>query len=242
MIKKILLGKNGKKYYVSDIEKDMHTEYGYFKSADLKSSSGEIASNTGFKVRIFNPSFIDTYERIKRSAQIIPLKDMGAIIAYAGINKSSVIVDAGSGSGGLCCFLAQIAKKVTTYDIRDDHIAIVEENKKLFGLKNLTVKKGDIYQGVKEKNIDVLTLDVPEPWQAIETAKKILKVGCFIVSYSPSIPQTSDFVETIKKDREFTYLMTIEIIEREWEFIERRIRPMTQGIGHSGFLSFVRRV
>ena len=63
-----------------------------------------------------------------------------------------------------------------------------------------------------------------------------------MVSYSPTIPQVMDFVNESKKRDELVYLKTKEVIEREWEINERKVRPMSQQIGHSGFLSFVRKV
>ena len=63
-----------------------------------------------------------------------------------------------------------------------------------------------------------------------------------MVSYSPSIPQVIDFVNAVRKNESFVYLKTVEIIEREWEVEERRVRPKSKGIGHSGFLSFARKV
>ena len=85
-------------------------------------------------------------------------------------------------------------------------------------------------------------MDLPEPWKAINAAKKALKVGGFLVSYSPTIPQTQDFVNKINKDKDFVHVKTSEIIEREWEIDERKVRPKSQQIGHSGFISFTRRI
>ena len=243
-IKKILIAKNGKKFYAKDLENDLHTQYGFVKKDELKKSGDgdSVKSNTGKDFFIFAPSFIDVYRKIKRDAQIIPLKDVGYIISETGINRESVILDAGAGSGALSCFLAGIAREVITYEIREDFIEIVNKNIDFLNLKNIKVKNKNIYQDIDEKNIDVVTLDVPEPWNAIENCAKALKPGGFIVSYSPSVPQVADFVNSIKKNDSFVYLKTVEISEREWEVEDRKVRPKSQGIGHSGFLSFARKV
>jgi len=243
-IKKILVASGGKKFYVRDMDKDMHTQYGYIPSADLKKAKdgAKLVSNTGKEFGIFTPFFIDMYERIKRSAQIIPLKDLGSIITVTGISKNSKIVDAGAGSGALCCFLASIAKEVVTYEIRDDFFDIVKTNIENLGLKNIKIKKQDIYLGIDEKNIDAITLDLPEPWKAVPAAAKSLKTGGFVVSYSPTIPQVMDFVNSITTDGNFVYIKTIEIIEREWDVEGRKVRPKSQAIGHSGFLTFARKI
>jgi tRNA (adenine57-N1/adenine58-N1)-methyltransferase len=51
-----------------------------------------------------------------------------------------------------------------------------------------------------------------------------------------------DFVDKVRKNKNFAYIKTSEIIEREWEVEGRKVRPRSQAIGHSGFLSFVRRI
>jgi tRNA (adenine57-N1/adenine58-N1)-methyltransferase len=238
---KVLMNKNDK-FLVKDTSKDYHTKYGFFKKEDLKKNNSTINTNTNKKFSIFNPYFIDFYRKIKRNAQIIPLKDVGLIVAETGIDNKSKVVDAGSGSGALCCFLANIVKEVTTYEIREDFIEIVKKNIDYLGLKNVKIKNKDIYEGVDEKNVDLIVLDLPEPWKAIDSAKKALKFGGFLVSYSPCIPQTADFVNKINNDKDFVHVKTSEIIERGWEIDDRKVRPRSQQIGHSGFVSFVRRI
>jgi tRNA (adenine57-N1/adenine58-N1)-methyltransferase len=240
---KVLLNKHDK-FLIRDESKDFHTKHGFFKKEDIKKAKtgSKLISNTGKEFIIFNPYFIDLYRKIKRNAQIIPLKDIGLITAETGINNNSKVVDAGSGSGGLACFLASIVKEITTYEIREDFIEIVKKNIELLGLKNVKIKNKDIYESIDEKNIDLVVLDVPEPWKAIGSAKKALKTGGFLVSYSPSIPQSIDFVNEINKDKDFVHVKTSEIIEREWEIDGRKVRPRSQAIGHSGFISFTRRI
>ena len=238
---KVLISKNDK-FLVKDTSKDYHTKHGFFKKEDLKKSGKAIKANTGKEFSIFSPYFIDLYRKIKRNAQIIPLKDIGLIVAETGVNNKSKVVDAGAGSGALCCFLANIAKEVTTYEIREDFIEIVNYNIKFLNLKNIKIKNKDIYDGIDEKNVDLIVLDLPEPWNAIEAAKKALKAGGFLVSYSPTIPQTADFINKINKDENFVHVKTSEIIERNWEIDERKVRPKSQQIGHSGFVSFVRMI
>ena len=52
-------------------------------------------------------------------------------------------------------------------------------------MKNIKIKHKDIYNETEEEDIDVVTLDVPEPWKALENVSKALKPGGFLVSYSP---------------------------------------------------------
>ena len=243
-IKKVLVANGGRKFYVKDLDSDMHTQFGFISFKDMqKANDGDVLkTNTGKEMAIFTPSFMDLYEKIKRSAQIIPLKDIGLIISETGLSPDWKIIDSGSGSGALACFLAHLTPKgkVYTYDIREDHAKLCQENIELFGLKNITCKIHDAYKGFPQKNADLITLDLPEPWLAVNHAKEALKIGGFLVSYSPSVPQMADFVNSLPQG--ITHIKTIEIIEREWEVSGRKVRPVTAAIGHSGFLTFARRV
>ena len=71
---------------------------------------------------------------------------IGAIITETGINKDSKVLDAGSGSGALSCYLAHIVKEVITYDIEDTAIKTTRENIKFLDLKNIKIRKKDIYK------------------------------------------------------------------------------------------------
>ena len=240
---KILITKEGKEFYVKDSSKDYHCQYGFVKVKDLKKKDGSLVkTNTGKEMIVFSPSFIDSYKRIKRDAQIVTRKDIGLIIAETGVNRDSKVVDAGSGSGALACFLANICKEVVSYEIRRDFAKVVKKNKEFLGLKNLKINKKNVYKGIDERNVDLITLDLPEPWKALESSKKALKSGGFIVSYSPTIPQVIDFVNAVKKEKGFIHAKTVELIQREWEIDKRKVRPKTTQTVHTGFLSFVRRV
>ncbi|MGM5484722.1 MAG: tRNA (adenine-N1)-methyltransferase [Nanobdellota archaeon] len=236
-IKKILMTKEGRKFFIKDTNKDFHTQYGYISKDDFRKRRPK--TNTGKELSCFKPFFHDLYKKMKRGAQIIPLKDLAMIIAETGINNDTVVIDAGSGSGALSLYVAKFAKQVYSFDIREDHLKIAEENRKFLGIKNLKYEKHDIYESIPYKG-DVITLDVPEPWKVIDHAAKALRPGGFLVSYSPSIPQIADFVNSI--DERFVHLKTIEVSNREWEIDGRRVRPKTKGLGHSGFLAIIRRI
>ena len=239
-MEKILLEHGGKKFLVTG-EKDYHTQFGFFSAEDLKKPAGSvISSNTGIKATLAKASFLDTYEKIRRGAQIVPLKDLGTVITKTGMGKDSSVVDAGSGSGAVAIYLAHIAKKVVTYELREDFYELVKGNIGKLGVTNLDIKNKDVRQGIDEKDVDVVFYDLPDPWEAIEAAHSALRPGGFLVSYSPTVPQVMDFCEHLGE--KFLLLETIEILERQWEVTKRKVRPRSQQIGHSGFLTFARKL
>ena len=242
-ITKVLMTKEGRRFFIRGDE-DCHSQFGAVRKEDIAAAKDgtRLPTNTGKEMFLYSPFFRDLYSRIKRGAQIIPLKDIAAIVAETGIGKGSRVVDAGAGTGALACFLALLAKEVVTYDIRDDFIAIVGENIAFLQLDNITVKNKDIYGGIDEEDVDTITLDVPEPWKALPHAAAALKAGGFLVSYSPSITQTADFTNAVLDNPRFAHIKTFEIIEREWEISARKVRPVTAAIGHSGFITIARKL
>ncbi|MBW2993767.1 methyltransferase domain-containing protein [Candidatus Woesearchaeota archaeon] len=242
MIKKILITKNAKRFYVHDESKDLHTQFGMIKAKQLKRNKGKVKSNTGKEFFIMTPNFTDKFARIKRLAQIVTLKDIATIIIETGVNKESKIVDAGAGSGALACALANICKQVTTYEIRKPFIKIVKENKNLFALKNLKIKNKNIYKKIDEKNIDLITLDLPEPVKALNSAAKSLKVGGFLVAYLPQITQVIEFVKQVDKHKNLVYLKTLENIQRRWAIDGRIARPESMKRVHTAFIVFARKI
>ena len=184
--------------YVTDFSKDFHTKYGIISKKDLKKKDGSIVKTDRDKeFVIFTSQFADDFRKLKRAPQTIIPKDFGSIIAETGLGKNDTVVDAGTGAGALACALANVCKKVITYEIRDDHAEVAKENIKFLGIKNITVKNKDITKGIAEKNVDLITLDLPEPWEAIKAVQKSLKIGGWLVAYTPTITQASQFVEEI---------------------------------------------
>lgn len=183
------------------------------------------------------------HKKLKRGPQIITPKDASLILAYTAIEPGSKIVDAGTGSGFLAIFLAKYLKpgKVYTYEKDERFQKLAKENIATVGFeKFITLRKTDVTKGIKEKNVDLVTLDLKDANKAILHAKKSLKNGGQIVVYSPTIEHLSSSIGELKK-REFVDIKTVENIVREWKS-DYTIRPKTMGIMHTGFLTFARKI
>ncbi|MGC9005915.1 MAG: rRNA adenine N-6-methyltransferase family protein, partial [Candidatus Micrarchaeia archaeon] len=66
------------------------------------------------------PRLNDFLKKLKRGPAVVLPKDFGMIVAYSGVNRESTVVDIGGGSGFLALSLARIAKKVVTYERREE--------------------------------------------------------------------------------------------------------------------------
>jgi tRNA (adenine57-N1/adenine58-N1)-methyltransferase len=179
------------------------------------------------------------YKKLRRGPQVILPKDIGIIIAYSGVGKESVCVDAGTGSGWLTIGLARVCKHVYGYDIRDDFLKITKHNVDLVGVENVTLKNQDITKRIDEKNLDLVTLDLPNAEKALRNVKKALKPGGCVVGYFPNIEQVKRYVETLDK-LGFVDAYTIESIVRDILVRKEGSRPSTKGIWHTGYLTFAR--
>ena len=176
---------------------------------------------------------------MKRGPQVILPKDIGMIIAYSCVSKDSVCVDAGTGSGWLALSLARICKHVYSYEVREDFLKIAEKNRQILSLDNITFKNKDITKGISEREVDLVTLDLPSSERALRHAKKALKKDGVVVGYLPHTEQTSRFVAKLNA-LGFTDIHAIEVIVRDMLVREEGTRPSTKGIWHTAYLVFAR--
>ncbi len=184
-------------------------------------------------------NFADILKKIKRGPAILLQKDIGVILANTSIDKNSIVLDAGSGCGVLSINLARFVKKVYSYDVRKDFLEIAKENAKKFEIVNIVFRNKNVFEIIRDKNLDLITLDLKDPWMALGNCKKALKENGDLVVYLPNITQVHEFVN--KLDKDFKLEKVIENIQREWIVDERRARPENIGILHTGFLVFVRK-
>ncbi len=177
------------------------------------------------------------YKKLKRGPQVILPKDIGIIITYANVNKNSICIDAGTGSGWLSISLAKICKQVYSYEIKEEFIKIAEHNKKIENLENLIIRNNDITKKIFEKNVDVITLDLPNSEKVVRHAYKALKDNGYIVGYVLHMEQLKKFFNKLEKYK-FKNIICIENIMRDILVRKVGVRPSTKGIWHTGYLIF----
>lgn len=241
---RLLISKeDGRQFLISDVSKPYHSQFGMISIDDLKKPDGSvIKSNKGKEFVILSPSFIDVFKRLRKMPQSMPLKDIGFIIGEAGINQDSVVLDAGSGSGHLAAFLAHVVKKVFTYEVNHEYLENINANFKRLDLKNVELRIKDVREGFDETNVDLITLDMPDADKVVPHAVVALRIGGFLVNYSLTVTQMSEFVEAVRNDGHFVILKSSENLERLWVVEGRKVRPKNTPIGHSGFITVCRRI
>jgi tRNA (adenine57-N1/adenine58-N1)-methyltransferase len=193
------------------------------------------------KFTIVKPNILDLLKKAKRGPQVILPKDASVIISVTGCSPGWKVVDAGTGSGFLALFLANLGCKVYSYEKRKEFYEIAKKNVKEFGFRNVFLKNKDITKGIKEKNIDLITLDMKNPEKVIKHAYKSLKSGGWIAVYSMHIEEVKKVHRELEK-YSFSDIKIIETIQREWQSVGGLTRPKTHMLAHTGFLTFARKI
>ena len=64
-------------------------------------------------------------------------------------------------------------------------------------LERYQVELRDCYEGIDERDVDRVVLDLPEPWQVVPHAEEALRPGGILVAYTPSIIQAAQLREAL---------------------------------------------
>jgi tRNA (adenine57-N1/adenine58-N1)-methyltransferase len=238
-MKYLLLSKDFK--IIVGKEKKISTHLGILKLKSLKDGK-KIKSHLGKEFFVVRANILDLIEGMKRGAQVILPKDIALIIAYTGLMPDWKVLDVGTGSAFSSIFLANYLTKgkVVTYEKDERFYKIAKENIEFSGLKNIKLVKKDFLKGIKEKNFDLILLDFEKANKAIRVIYNALKIGGYLVIYSPTVDHLLKVCKEMKKFS-FAEIKIVENIVREWQF-EKTLRPKTKGIMHTGFITIARKI
>ena len=170
--------------------------------------------------------------------QILYQADISMILLQLDIKPGSIVVESGTGSGSLSHTILRACRPnghLYTYDIcasRVDH-ARQEFTEHGFG-QNVTVKHRNVcelgYDDELRDKVDACILDLPQTWDAVEHAYRILKPsGSRLCTFSPCIEQVKQNVAKMEelKMRDIT---TIESLLRPYEVREQNLRLWNEDI------------
>ncbi len=202
-----------------------------------------VTTHLGHPLLLLEPSLEKLIRSVKRTTQIVYPKDIGYLLLKLNIGPGSVVVEAGTGSGGLTLALARMVQPhghVYTYETRETMQAIARKNLERLGWDPyVTFKLRDIAAGFDERNVDALFLDVREPWLYLEQAHAALKGGGFFGALVPTTNQVSALLEGLER-APFGFVEVEEILLRAYKPVAARLRPQDQMVAHTGYLIFAR--
>jgi tRNA (adenine57-N1/adenine58-N1)-methyltransferase len=203
---------------------------------------GWYRTDRGHTLLAVRPTLADFVLEMPRGPQIIYPKDLGNIITLADIFPGATVVESGLGSGALTAALLRAvgpSGRVITYEIAESVVPKALQNiqKVVSDTSSLTVTIGNIYEGIAEREVDRVVLDVPEPWQAVATVGDALVMGGIVLSFLPTVLQVHQLVNQLHQDTRFQLIQSLETLLRPWHVTERSVRPAHRMVAHSGFLT-----
>ncbi len=163
--------------------------------------------------------------------QIIQPSDQAVIISMLCIRSGSIVVESGTGSGAFTISLAQTVAphgQVYTFEFNKDRVNKIYQDMKLLGIESVvTATHGDAcaekgFSIVETGSADAVMLDVPNPWLAINNAKRCLKIDGRVCTYSPCIEQVQKNCIALK-EKGFHSIKTIEVRLRNYSVKEDNI-------------------
>ena len=241
---------HSKKWLVKISKKEsLHTHIGVLKHSDAigKEYGSRLVTNKDKYVYLLKPTMYDYVMKIQHGTQIVYPKDIGYIIARAGIGSGQKILEIGTGSGSLTSFVASVVKPrghVYTFDVDEKFMKIAEKNIQKAGVsKYVTQHNMDLKTAKKLplSDIDVALIDLGDPWTVIPKVREMLKGSGSIFAICPTMNQLEKLTISLVEN-EFTDIESTEHIIRNIEAREGKTRHSFQGIGHTTYLCFARKV
>ncbi|MFQ5497356.1 MAG: tRNA (adenine-N1)-methyltransferase [Nitrosopumilus sp.] len=246
----VLFFYNNSKKWLTKISKkeSFHTHIGVIKHSDAigKEYGSRLVTNKDKYVYLLEPTMYDYVMKIQHGTQIVYPKDIGYIIARAGIGNGQKILEIGTGSGSLTSFVASIVKPrghVYTFDVDENFMKIAEKNIKRAGVsKYVTQHNLDLKTAKKMplEDMDVALIDLGDPWIVIPQVRQMLKGSGSIFAICPTMNQLEKLTMALVEN-EFTDIESTEHIIRNIEAREGKTRHSFQGIGHTTYLCFARK-
>jgi tRNA (adenine57-N1/adenine58-N1)-methyltransferase len=242
----VLLEPSGRKHLVAlDRDTVQVPRVGVVRADVLRASVGRRWTVGGRSFLVLTPSIRDVVGTIRRKAQIVGPKDAASVVWNCDLKAGDLVVEVGTGSGALTLALAHAvgpAGRVVTYDVRPEFLDVAKSNLSAAGLDGrVQFKVGDARGGIPDRDADAVVVDVPDPWETVGTAAKALRPCGHFASFSPNVEQVNRTVAALRTET-FVEIRTVEIIEREIEAHESGTHPSFAPLGHTGYLTFARRV
>ncbi len=247
----LLIDQRGKRHLIFLRKSEtFHSDRGWI-SHDLIIGQREgtwVRSSLGLRYLALRPTLAEYVLEMPRGAQVIYPKDLAMILFWADIYPGCRVLEAGTGSGALTLALLRVVGpegRVITYEQRDEFArrAIANIHMRLGEVSNLTVRLGPVEEGLgDEEPVDRVLLDLPEPWKLTEAIATVLRPGGILLCYVPTIIQSQQASEALRRQRSWGLIETFETLVRPWNIDGLSVRPFHRMVAHTGFITVARRV
>jgi tRNA (adenine57-N1/adenine58-N1)-methyltransferase len=246
--KVLLIDQKARRYLVTLKEGgEFHSHAGYVAHTDLigVDEGATVKSTRGTPYVALRPTLEDFVLEMPRGAQVIYPKDLGPILVFADIAPGVRVLESGVGSGALSMAMLRAGAAIVGYELREDFAQRAQTNVSSFldreAVSRFRVELRDCYDGIDERQLDRVVLDLPEPWRVVPHAEQALRPGGILVAYTPSIVQATQLREALRRDV-WLSARTLEVLHRTWHIDPPSVRPDHRMVAHTGFLSAARLV
>lgn len=241
------LPKNKQTIFRLEADREYQTHKGSIFHNDLIGSpwGRVIETHLGASYLFIPPTLHDLIRNTRRKSQIIFPKDIGYILLRLSIGPGTRVLEAGTGSGALTTAFAWMVGeqgKVYSYDRREDMQDLSKQNLERVGLMDrVDFTLHDIADGIVEKDLDAVFLDLPKPELYLSQVHEVLANGGVLGAILPTTNQVAALLSKIEEEH-FDSTDVAEILLRFYKTVPERLRPTDRMIAHTGYLIFARRM
>ena len=208
-----------------------------FKDLD-DGSELEIA---GKKFTVFRPGTLELMGSLDRGAQIITPKDAASVLFNCDVKSGDTVLEVGAGLTTALTGTVAPTGKVHTVEFKEENALRAQKNLRRTGLdKFWSYQIGDAREVKVDITADALIMDMPDPENALDNLLPCLRPGGRICAYIPNTNQLELVVNALR-ERNFSDVFAMEIIQREMEVHRGGVRPSYEMLGHTGYLAFGRK-
>ncbi|PIF04971.1 MAG: methyltransferase [Propionibacterium sp.] len=227
-----------------------HTAKGGIAHDDLvgQPEGTVVTSAGGMSFLALRPHLNEYVVKMPRKAAIVYPKDAGQILVWSDIFPGARVLEAGVGSGALTLFLLRAigpSGRLISYERRTEFAEAATENVTTFlGSRppNWELITADLAEATVSGPVDRVILDMLAPWDCIDTVADALVPGGVLTCYVATTTQMGRVMDTVRAHGGFTEPTASELISRPWHAEGLAIRPGHSATGHTGFLTFARRL
>jgi len=257
MVKKIEAGENvllidqkGREYLVRlQAGGKFHSHHGFVEHDAIVGllEGFPVRSSQGHFLLVLRPTLAQIILNMPRQAQVIYPKDIGPILLWADVFPGARVVEIGTGYGALTMAMLRAVGpqgRLTSYEIREDFYRAAQctVSQYLGECPQWTIRLADALEGIQEREVDRLTIDVPEPWKFLPMIKEALRPGGILLCFMANALQIKSLHDGFHQVGGFGQWETLETLLRPWHVKGLSVRPAHRMTAHTGFITAARRI